>query len=123
MQGPTRRQIAALMSWKLAAGLVGCSREIPRALADDLQKTADQQGLAILDLVAIDYGDRTVLSGNTIAGAPAGKVVLRGRPASIAVSPDGDRIAWATGALVRSRKALGPHPDYAGGSRHNLRVP
>jgi WD40 repeat protein len=60
----------------------------------DLQKTADQQDLAILSLVAIDYGVRTDLSARTIAGAPWGKVVLRDRPYSIAVSPDGDWIAW-----------------------------
>lgn len=94
LKDPTRRQIAALVSWKLAAGLVGCSREVPSALADDLRKTADQQGLAILSLIAIDYGVRTDLSGSTIAGAPAGTVVLRDRPYSIAVSPDGDWIAW-----------------------------
>ena len=93
-KGPTRRQITALMSWKLAAGLVGCAKATPSALADDLQKIADQQDLAILNLVAIDYGVRTDLSGRTIAGAPAGKVVLRDRPYSIAVSPDGDWIAW-----------------------------
>jgi WD40 repeat protein len=91
---PTRRQATALMSWRLAAGLVGCFRAAPSALADDLQRITDQQDLSILSLVAVDYRDRTDLSGRTIAGAPAGKVVLRDRPYSVAVSPDGNWIAW-----------------------------
>lgn len=92
-EGSTRRQFARLMSWNLAAGLVGCSRPTQGAMTD-LQEAADEQNLAILSLVAIDYGVRTDLSGRTIAGAPAGKVALRDRPYSIAVSPDGDWIAW-----------------------------
>ena len=93
-RGWTRREIAALMSWKIAAGLVACSKTTPSSFANDLGKATDFRDLAILSLVAVDYGDRTDLLGRTIVGAPAGKVVLDERPYSVAVSPDGNWIAW-----------------------------
>jgi len=81
------------MSLNLAAALLACSRSTQGAITA-LQQTADQHDLAILNLVAVDYGDRTDLAGRTVTGTPAGSVVLRDRPYSIAVSPGGDWIAW-----------------------------
>ena len=92
-KGSTRREIAGMMFWNLAAGLVGCSKPTQGAMTD-LQEMADQQELAILSLVAVDYGIRTDLSGRTVAGAGAGRIVLRDRPYSIAVSAEGEWIAW-----------------------------
>ena len=90
----TRRDSMRLLSWPLISGLVGCSRSIPSAQAADLQKMTREEDLAILSLLESGYRNRTELQGRTIAGTPAGAVVIHDRPHCLAVSPDGAWIAW-----------------------------
>jgi hypothetical protein len=75
------------------AGSVACT-SADRGARATLQAYAAEHDLAIMSLVVVDKTSGSELSGHTVEGAAAGKVVLRDRPYSVGVSPDGEWVAW-----------------------------
>jgi hypothetical protein len=107
----TRRSVCGLLLGDLM-GTVACARP-DMSVRTALQSIASENNLAILDLGNIDYGTRTELSAYSAAGARTGMIVLpkRERPCHVAISPDGQWMAWDNwSALPAAAGAEGAAP-------------
>lgn len=90
----TRRHVAGLVSLGIPAGLGACHGSFQTTLGRDILEMAVAQHLAVISLVPSSYSDRAVFEGRAADGKRGGDLVMRERPYSLAVAPDGGSIAW-----------------------------